>query len=47
MIQLGTDPFCTIFENDTKGVCPQLYHFNDPVARNASSFWKQCLLIIS
>ena len=37
-VQLGTDPFCIIFQkkkaginptfqNDTKGVCPQLYFF--------------------
>ena len=23
---MGTDPICTIFKNDTNGVCPQLYY---------------------
>ena len=27
MIQKGTDPNCIIFENSTKGDCPQLYYF--------------------
>ena len=34
MIQLGSDPFCTIFKNDTKGVRPQLHHFSKNLNSN-------------
>ena len=27
IVQKGTVPNCTIFQNDTKGDCPQLYYF--------------------